>query len=152
MLGVAVRLEDAHGRGLHQDFPLASSARAAVVQHLLVPGRGFTGRYYSSLLAYRIGGRLRTVGALVPPGPALDLDELSDLGTAGLRFQLGVMTLAGRWRQVGELALGQRVPPDEAESLRYDPWNTGGGIRPVGPLAGIRKPAYEGSRRGRGAA
>jgi len=64
VLGLAVRLLDVHGRGRHQDFLLATSANAPVLQHLLVPAPGgFFGQLFSSLLLYRIGPKIRVVGA-----------------------------------------------------------------------------------------
>jgi hypothetical protein len=41
------------------------------------------------------------------------------------------------------------MPADEAERLRFNPWNSGGGIVPAGPFQGVRLPAYEGSQKGR---
>src|SRR5215208_5933583 len=61
---VSLRLVDVHGHGRHQDFLLVTSADGPLLHHLLLPGvRGFLGQSFSSLLPYRLGGRLRLVGA-----------------------------------------------------------------------------------------
>jgi hypothetical protein len=132
--GIGLRLPDVYGSGRHQDFLLATSARGPLFQHLLLPGVG--GRQpYSSLLLYRIGSDIRLVGAL----PAGDR-----------RFRLAVAPLRGGWRPIGELHLGRELPAEDTERLAFNPWNTGGDIRPVGPLMGLRRAAYRGSQRGRG--
>jgi hypothetical protein len=67
-----------------------------------------------------------------------------------LRFDLALATLGGRWSAVGALAVGERLPDEETERLAFAPWNTGGGIRPVGPFMGLRQGAYRGSQHARG--
>ena len=37
---------------------------------------------------------------------------------------------------------------DDAEAIRFNPWNTADDLCPVGPLMGLRLPAYEGSQEG----
>jgi hypothetical protein len=63
-------------------------------------------------------------------------------------FDVAVASIFGRWRPVGRLSLGAQVPIDVAEHLRFNPWNTGGGIRPMGPFMGLRVGAYRGSQEG----
>jgi hypothetical protein len=133
-LGIGLRLPDVYGRGRHQDFLLVTSARGPVLQHLLLPGLA-PGQPYSSLLLYKIGGDVRLVGAL-PDGERA--------------FRLAVAPLRGGWRPVGELRLGRALPGEYTEQLAFNPWNTGEGIRPIGPLMGLRRAAYRGSQRGRG--
>jgi hypothetical protein len=133
-IGIGLRLPDVYGTGRHQDFLLVTSARGPVFQHLLLPGLT-GGQPFSSLLLYRIGGDLRVVGAL-PDG-----DD---------RFRLAVAPLRGGWQPIGELRLQTPLPAEYSEQLAFNPWNTGEGIRPVGPLMGLRRAAYRGSQRGRG--
>ena len=134
VLGLAVRLLDAHGPNRHQDFLLVTSADGPILHHLILPGPlGPYGQSYSSVLGYRIGDRLRLVGAL-PRRPD---------------FDLAVAPLRGRWTPLGRLRLGERLSQEASDELRFNPWNTGGGIRPTGPFQGIRDPAYRGSQAGR---
>ncbi|MDQ3739714.1 MAG: hypothetical protein M3320_08555 [Actinomycetota bacterium] len=134
ILGLAVRILDAHGPRRHQDFLVVTSADAPVLHHLLLPGPlGPYGQSYSSLLPYRVGERLRLIGAL-PRRPD---------------FELAVAALGGRWVPVGRLRLGERLSSEASFALRYNVWNCGGGIRPTGPFQGIREPAYRGSQAAR---
>lgn len=155
-LGLAVRLTDVHGRGRHQDFLLVTSADGPLLHHMLLPNvRGFFGQSFSSLLLYRVGAKLRLVGATPAtrprqraPGALPELIEAAERG--GLHFRLALASLGGSWRAVGDLHVARRLPEDETERLAFTPWNTGGAIRPAGPLQGLRRAAYRGSQRGRG--
>jgi hypothetical protein len=156
VLGVALRLPHVHGRGRHQDFLLVSSVDLPVLHHLLLPGLGgFFGQSFSSVLVYRIADKIRLVGAEpVAPSRRDVVGAMPKLVAAaeheGLRFRLTLAGLTGRWHAVGELEVGERLPDEEAERLAFTPWNSGGGIRPSGPLMGIRRAAYRASQRGRG--
>lgn len=155
-LGLSLRLVDVHGRGRHQDFLLVTSADGPLLHHLVLPGvRGFFGHSFSSLLPYRLGGRLRLVGAQparqrerLARGALAELVELAERGNLHFRFALA--SLVGGWSAVGDLHVAERLSRDETERLAFTPWNTGGGIRPVGPLMGLRKAAYRASQRARG--
>jgi len=151
VLGLAFRLEDPYGPGSRQDFLLATGGRAPVARNLLLPGvQGYGAATYSSLFPHRLGRELRLIGALPTPGRT-DLRTLEALERAApeLEFRICAATAAGPWQQFGTLTLGSQLPSRECEELDLDPWNTGGGIRPVGPLMGLRRPAYAGSRAGR---
>lgn len=153
VLGFAFRLTDVHGPGRHQDFLLVTSARSPLARHALLPApRGFFGHFYSSLLPYSVGEKVRMVG-LEPRPLAHSTNRLDEIGSAapGTACSLCLASLTGTWDTVAEIELGERLPDTEIEPLRLDPWNTGGGIRPTGPLMGLRRPAYAGSQRGRGA-
>lgn len=132
--GIGLRLPDVYGTGRHQDFLLATSSRGPILQHLLLPGV-HGGQPYSSLVFYRIGDDIRVVGAL-PDGER--------------RFKLAVAPVTGGWTPIGELRLGRKLPGEYSDQLAFNPWNTGEGIRPIGPLMGLRRAAYRGSQRGRG--
>ena len=157
ILGLAVRLPDLHGPGAHQDFLLASSGEGLPLHLLLLPAPGgFFGQSYSSVLPYRVGEALRLVGAVPvrPPAPAAgtDLEQLDEAAADHqARFHLALAGLGGRWQQFGTLSLLERLGDAETEALCFNPWNTGGGFRPSGPLMGLRDPAYRGSQWGRGA-
>ena len=135
VLGLAVRVLDAHGPRRHQDLLLVTSLDVPVLHHLFLPGPlGPYGQSYSSLLPYRIGDRLRLIGAL-PRRPDFDLT---------------LAPLNGRWGTPwGRLRLEERLSAEASFALRYNVWNTGGGIRPTGPFQGIRDPAYRGSQAAR---
>jgi len=157
-LGIAVRLPDLHGPGRHQDFLLVTSADGPLLHHLLLPGlRGFFEQSFSSLLFYRMGGRLRLVGARAASRPDATaggaLAELVAAAEAGAAcFELALASPAGRWRRVGDLTVDERLPDVDSERLAFTPWHTGGGIRPVGPFMGLRRAAYAASQRQRGLA
>lgn len=134
VLGLAVRVVDVHGPNRHQDLLLVTSIDAPVLHHLILPGPlGPYGQSYSSVLAYRVGERLRLFGAL-PRRPD---------------FDLALAALGGRWTPFGRLRLGERLAQAASEALRFNVWNTGGGISPTGPFQAIRAPAYRGSQAGR---
>jgi hypothetical protein len=156
VLGLALRIVDVHGAGRHQDFLLVTSVDAPLLHHLLLPGTaGFLGQSYSSVLPYRVGGKLRLVGAQ-PAGHAASagrgtLGEVVEAADRGdLRFRLALASLTGRWSAVGELEVGAVLPDQQTEELAFTPWNTGGGIRPAGPFMGVRRAAYRASQRARG--
>jgi hypothetical protein len=155
-LGIAVRLCDAHGEGRHQDFLLNASADLPVLQNLILPAwDGFFGQSFSSVLPYRVAGALRLVGALPAAaerrrgrGALPELQELAARGEAA--WDIALAPEGGRWeRPLGRLYLGDELPAKVAEEIRFNPWHTGGGIRPAGPLQGLRQAAYKGSQAGR---
>ena len=157
LLGLAVRRPDAHGEGKPQDFLLVTSANGRLLHYLLLLApAGFFGQSYSCILPYRVGGDLRLVGAVprrpATPADGTDLEALDEaVNDHQARFELALASLGGRWDPFGELSLQERLPARETEALCFNPWNTGGGIRPSGPLMGLRDPAYRGSQRARGA-
>jgi hypothetical protein len=156
-LGLGIRFCDVHGPGRHQDFMINVSADLPLLHHLILPAwDGFFGQSYSSVLPYRVGGRLVLVGALPAAtqrrpgrGALPELEELAALGDAA--WDLVLATPGGRWEApLGRLRLTARLSDRIAERLRFNPWNTGGGIRPAGPLQALRGAAYRGSQRGSG--
>jgi hypothetical protein len=126
LFGIAIRVPDAYGPGRHQDLLLVTSADFPIVHHVFLPARGPHGRPYTSSLPYRSGDETFIVGAL-PRGAKW--------------FDIAVASPMGRFRPVAELRLGQRLPA-ELDALRFNPWNTGGGMDPVGVLNGARDVAY----------
>lgn len=126
LLGLAIRVLDAYGRGRHQDLLLITSADLPIAHHLFLPAADELQRPYTSSLPYRAGDRTFLIGAL----PA-----------ARDRFDLAVAPVMGRFAAVGRLALGAPLP-EEADALRFSPWNTGGGLEPAGVLNRMRDVAY----------
>jgi hypothetical protein len=104
----------------------------------------------------RIGERTMLVGAVPAAaerrrgkGALPELEELAALGEAA--WDLVLARPGGRWgAPLGRLRLTARLSDRVAEGLKFNPWHTGGGIRPTGPLQGIRGAAYRGSQRGSG--
>jgi hypothetical protein len=80
VVGAAIRIPDAHGRGRMQDFLLVTSIDRPVMHHLLVPSSDAQQLPYSSLLPYRIGDDLRLVGleprADAPHPRGRDIEEI----------------------------------------------------------------------------
>jgi hypothetical protein len=155
VLGLALRLCDVHGEGRHQDLLMATSAKPPVLHHLLLPGvRGPFGQPYSTVLPYRTGDDVRLFGALPLRRPAhderRDLEEFAAAAAAGeARYALAVAAPFRGWRTIGSIEVGAPLDAGEGERLRFNPWNTGGGIRPAGPFQGLRDPAYSASQRAR---
>ena len=46
------------------------------------------------------------------------------------------------------LTLGSRLEDVVARELRFDPWNSGGGLIPAGVVNRVRSAAYRGSQHG----
>jgi hypothetical protein len=148
LLGMSIRIPDAYGANRHQDFMLVTSADYPVLHHIFLPARDAQQRPYTSSLPYRAGGESFLVGALPdprsprPPGD----DEFDRLDAAArttrLVFQIAVSSIGGRFKPVAELRIGGRLPPD-IDSLRFNPFNTGGGMEPAGWLNGARDRAYK---------
>lgn len=140
VLGLAVRVLDAHGGGRHQDLLLVSTLPRPLLRMLPVPAYDVLGVTYGSLLPYAVGGRSLLLGArALTPGPVTRLADLP----GGLRFALLVATPHGPWQPVGELTTDGELPAPEGRRVRFNPWNTGGGLRPAGPLQSWRRSAYD---------
>ena len=117
-----------------------------------MPATGFFSRPYSTLLAYRLPEGVRLFGVLpIGSGPPLG-PRLEQIAAAAREdsaaFELALSPLMGRFSGVGTIRLGEQLPPDRGERLRFNPWNSGGGMCPTGPLMGLRDAAYKGSQRG----
>jgi hypothetical protein len=157
LLGMSVRVLDLYGAGLHQDFLMVTSVDAPVVHHLFVPAGDVQQRPYSSSLPYRAGSRTFLVGA-VPRADSPSYDDGNELerlaaaaATGELAFDLAVAGVWGRFRPVAELRVGDPLP-SEADALRFNPWNSGGGLELTGVLNRLRDIAYPLSQRAWGRA
>ena len=154
ILGLALRLVDVHGPGLHQDLLLVTSGLRFGLRHALVPARTFGHGRWSTLLPYEVAGRRLVFGAR-PLSPSLRearrLDDLRRLarGSDAVRFALEVAEPSGDWEPVGTVTLGAERSDEENEGLRFNPANTGGGIELSGVLQTVRRRAYQGSQQGR---
>ena len=126
--GIAVRVLDCYGPGAHQDWLVDSTVPVPVLRRLPVPR--FRPGTYSSLLPYDVGGRRVLLGAR----------------WAGDDLALLLATPHGPWEEVGRITLGE--PVEGGRQIRFDPFTTGGGIRPVGLLQELRRGAYPASHVG----
>ena len=141
------------GPGAHQDLALASTPEAPLARHALVPGKDFLAAFYSSLLPYRLGGELNVLAARVCSDSASGCDRLDELDAAvaaGGTLTVALLrgTLLGRFQPVATIQLDGLADPNEAQRLRFNPWNSGGGVRPTGWLNALRDSAYRGSQAG----
>jgi hypothetical protein len=159
-LGVAVKLPDAHGPGADQDLLLTSSTSRPLLRRLLFPARSFLRRAFSTALPYDLDGE-RVVLLLVPtptrnggsPGGVVHgggvLAELRAAAADGLGFELRIAGTFGPSQRLAILTVGQPLPVEQTEALRFNPWTTGPGIHPSGWLNLLRDAAYRASQRGR---
>jgi len=148
LLGLSLRVPDAYGRGRPQDFLLVTSADYPLLHHMFLPARDVQQRPYTSSLPYRANDDLFLVGAVPQAGSPRESgrDEFERLeaaaATGRLAFDLAVAPIAGRFRPVGSLHIGRHLR-HELDALRFNPWNTGGGMEPAGWLNGARHRAYK---------
>ncbi len=152
ILGIAVRLSDCYGPGVHQDLLTVTSWRAPLARHTLIPApRGFLGHFFTTLVPYRVGERLLMVGFEANPR-SRSPHRLGRFAAraSGSEFELLAAEMAKRWERVGVLRIGRQIEDEEIDRVRFNPWNTAPGLTPVGPLQKTRADAYAGSQRGWG--
>jgi hypothetical protein len=147
VLGVAVRVLDAHGPGHHQDLLLDSTVSPPVLRRWPLPRYDLLGALFSSLTPYELGGRRWVLGLLPDPtAPAVrSVPDVVGRGD-GARLRLAVASAHGPWREVAVLELAGAV--SGGRQLRFSPDVTGGGIRPAGWLQDLRRSAYRASHVG----
>jgi hypothetical protein len=155
VLGLAVRIDDAHGPGQAQDLLLGSSSSLPVGRQLFVPNVSFDGVTLSSILPYSLGsGGTSWFGArvLAPNGRVARLSDFADAADS-LRIEMLVAGRFGAWRTFADVQLGERLGEPESAALSFNvDDNTGGGIKPTGWLQALRQHAYAASQVGRRAA
>lgn len=126
LLGLSLRVLDAYGPRRHQDLLMVTSVDRPVLHHLFVPAGGVADRIYSSSLPYRAGDDRFVVGAL----PRSETE-----------FALAIAPPGGRFVPVADIHIGAPLA-EVADALRFNPFNTGGGLEPAGPLNRLRRRAY----------
>lgn len=77
------------------------------------------------------------------------LAELRAAAADALGFELRIAGTFGRSQPLATLSVGQPLPAEQTEVLRFNPWTTGPGIRPSGWLNLLRDAGYRASQRGR---
>ncbi len=153
-LGVAVKLPDAYGPGADQDLLLTSSTDRPLLRRLLFPARSFVRGAFSTALPYDLGSE-RVVLLLVPVLPHAGrstggaLAELRAATDDGLGFELRTARTLGPSQPLATVTLGPPLSTEQTETLRFNPWTTGPGIRPSGWLNLLRDAAYRASQHGR---
>lgn len=147
LLGISIRIVDAYGPGRHQDFLVVTSADIPALHRIFLPARDVQQRPYTSSLPYRAGGELFLVGVLPRPDsprPA-GRDELDRIrraaATGNLRFDLATAAPGHRFSAVAELHIGEPLKAD-GDAMRFNPFNSGGGLRPAGFVNAMRRYAY----------
>lgn len=140
ILGIAIRVLDAHGPGRPQDLLLDSTLDLPLLRRVPLPRYDLLGVPYTSVTAYELAGRRRLLAVLPDPGAprTASLRELAGRGD-GARLRLAAATGRG-WQTLAVVEL--QGPVAHARSIRFSPDRTGGGIRPVGWLQDLRKDAY----------
>ena len=142
VLGLAVRVLDAHGPGEHQDLLLDSTRPEPVLRRFPRVGRNSLGALYCSLLPYDVAGTHLLVGARPLPGQGrAAVHDLPD----EIGLELLVATPRGPWRPWAVLRTAGELPAPGGRQTRFNPWTTGGGIRPAGPWQTWRRRAYDAS-------
>jgi hypothetical protein len=147
LLGMSIRVPDAYGDGKDQDLLFISSADLPILHHLFLPARDVQERPFSSSLPFRSGSRTFLLGARSHAGSPRpqrgdEFHRLAEAAATGqLRFELTLASLMGRFERIGELQIAARLPAD-ANALRFNPFNTGSDLRPIGPFNSWRNYAY----------
>ncbi|MDN3297901.1 phosphodiesterase [Streptomyces ficellus] len=153
-LGLALRVEDAGGRGAPLDLLLTSSGSSRLGRHVPRPRYDALAGPYSTLLSYRVGGQERVIAAF--PADARrslqgDLAALrQELGREPVSFELRAAGGGEPWRAFATLTAESPQPYPERTTPTYDPYTHSlPGLRPTDRLRGLRAASYSGSRHGR---
>ncbi|POM26990.1 hypothetical protein BTM25_13980 [Actinomadura rubteroloni] len=143
-LGLALRVPT-HGT------PIDLLFTTSLLRHLPWPRRSFATGVFSTLMPYRLGGRIRLLGLFPLRGQRLParIGDLDDAVRAERPlFALAATTVVGGWRPFARLRL--HTPLDDDRT--FDPvLNARPEAHLAGPLVRLRRRAYAASRRGRDA-
>lgn len=146
ILGVAVKVVDAHGKRSDQDLLVASVASGRLGRWALLPRRSFSAATFSSVLPYDVYGTRTVVLGDVDGEPATSPAGDGDASDVQISLRLHEPRVT-----FATVRLGRRLSTTLAEDLRFDPWNTGASLRPAGFLNRLRRPVYRASQAGRNA-
>ncbi len=152
---VAARHPRCRGASASTRWSVGSAARVGLRTraHRARAARSWASANFSTLAAYRgiDGAAPRWIVAAPAGGRPDGLPSLEDL-VPPLSFRVGLASARGAPVPVGSFRLTRRIPCEDGDQPSFDPvLNCPAGIR-MWPswLAGIRRIAYAGSRRGRG--
>jgi hypothetical protein len=152
LYGAALRIRDAHGRGEHQDLMFVTGGEGAVARHLLSFTRDYGGRTLSTVLPYRIGGRLWVFLLRAEAKDGLGtLDDVTRAAREGrLAFRLAIAPGGGgRPVRLARIEVGEPLDEHAEWELRFDTAHAGGGIEPAGFPNNLRPAAYHASQAAR---
>ena len=146
LLGLSLRVLDAYGIGLHQDLLLVTSADYPLMHHIFLRALDFQQRPYTrhplTAPTTSCSSSLRAQVRSPHPHGGSEFERLdTGASTSRLAFDIAVAAIAGRFRALGSVHIGRRLP-HQLDALRFNPWNTGGGMEPTGWLNGARDRAY----------
>ncbi|MDH6228732.1 MULTISPECIES: phosphodiesterase [Streptomyces] len=156
-VGLALRVDDADGTGSTLDLLLTSSGRGRLGRRLPLPRRDALGGPYSTLTAYRVGGRDRLLMAF-PAGPPAARSRVPvsltgfrhALAQGPVAFRLCTVAAGEPRRMFAALTLGPAGPEPAAWTVSYEPYtHCLPGLHPTRSLRALRVAAYAGSRDGR---
>ena len=120
ILGIAVRLSDCYGPGVHQDLLTVTSWRAPLARHTLIPApRGFLGHFFTTLVPYRVGERLLMVG-FEANSPLTIAASPRPLCCAGIRIRIRVAR-GGDGKTLGARRRSANRPADRRRRDRQGP-------------------------------
>ena len=161
ILGVAVKVQEPGGGS--QDFLLVTARGSRGIKARLPARRGsFAGQSVSSLTSFRSGSVRGPVTAEMPDSLLTSLDVASRGQSSGQQtFELQLnnsavsrLTRGGpRQQSLGQVTIDLSRPLSARQNaeLEMTPFNTAGGVEPVGLVNRLRRSAYHGSQTGRAA-
>jgi hypothetical protein len=145
ILGMAIRLEDAHGPERPQDLLLVTSGDGAVIHHLFAPGVVLRpavlerARLSGEGSAFLVGARLAP-GSPRPEGNGSEFADLDAAASTGrLRYDIGVAPVNGRLTQSPPSRSASGCPTTSTHSTSTRGTRAAACIRP-GPINAIPRP------------
>jgi hypothetical protein len=133
--GLAIRLVDARGPGLHRDL-LLSSAGPGPLRRILMPAIDFGTSRFSSVLSFGLRGHRVVLTASVR-GRALTLDRLRR--EPAQRIDVAAVP---RGQEPVDLLTITTTEVIDGRPVRFRPWKTDSALVPLGLLNALRGPAY----------
>jgi hypothetical protein len=161
VLGIALRMHRGHKLKTHavttdQDLLFATirSPLTLALSPFTTRSHDFLANRYYAVSPFELAGlhrvELRLVPVSRPVHEGTRADKLRAAVAAGeARFELAARpTLTRTWHPIAKIALLEPRELDQ-ETLRFDPFQNGAGIVPVGLIHAIRKRAYAASQSAR---
>jgi hypothetical protein len=139
LLGMRIKLVDVHGPDRDQDLLLVSVGAGRFDKDLLRPARDYRDVTLSTVLPYRVAGVTTRIVARV--GPTANPARYADIVRIGphavplFNVHLGGAT----GPRLARVLTTDRLPEDDAADLRFNPWNTGPELEPIGRVHALRR-------------